>query len=88
MVVWRARIDLLLSLCLCIVEVWYMGGGTIKYPKHVFQQKENWAAMVRLDVCRAWQPFRWNEYRENEFLCLNNDQLYMCRKERLAGIGL
>ena len=87
MVVWRARVDLLLALVLAVIEVMYMGGGTIKYPKHVFQQKENWVAMIRVDSCSVWQSFRWNDYRENQYLCLDNDQLYVTRKERLTWIG-
>ena len=65
MLVLHARVDLVVAVGVAVVEVLLMGGGTVKYPKLVFQEKENWADKIGLNRWRVWHPFRWNEYRDN-----------------------
>lgn len=35
--VYRGRLDLLIGVLIALVEVWMMGGGSIKYPKSMYQ---------------------------------------------------
>ena len=37
MLVFKGRLDLLIGVLVGLVEVWMMGGGSIKYPKSMFQ---------------------------------------------------
>ncbi len=39
MVILRARVDICLGVVIGLIEVLFMRGGTVKYPKDVFQEK-------------------------------------------------
>ena len=39
MLVVRARVDILIAVVIAIVELLWMGGGTVKYPKQNFHEK-------------------------------------------------
>ena len=39
MIVFKARLDLFLAIVIAILEITLLGGGTVKYPKQVFQEK-------------------------------------------------
>lgn len=60
MLMLRGRVDLVVGVGMAVVEVGLMGGGTIKYPKQVFQEKEGWAGWLGVVRWRVWHPFRWN----------------------------
>ena len=60
MIVVRSRIDLLIGVMVAVVELVWMGGGTVKFPRLVFQEKEEWAAAIGANDWYLWQPFRWN----------------------------
>jgi hypothetical protein len=56
----KGRIDLFLGVLTAVLDVTLMRGGTIKYPKMVYQEKEDWTGAIRLNRLSIWQPFRWN----------------------------
>lgn len=54
MIVIKVRLDLLMSLVIGIIDIAFMEGGTIKYPKDVFQEKEDWASAIKLNRLPLW----------------------------------
>ena len=68
----RLRLDIIIAVVLAVIEVKCMHGGMVKYPKSVFEEKEGWAVWTKLASCRYWQPFHWNNYKENELMCLDS----------------
>jgi hypothetical protein len=62
MIVVTGRVDILLSFIVSVLDIALMEGGTIKFPKEVYQEKERLAERIRLDRIFLWQKFEWNEY--------------------------
>ena len=63
MFLYRARVDLMVGVLIAMVDVLMLRGGTIKYPKLVFQEKEDWADYLGVSRWVVWHPFVWNSYR-------------------------
>ncbi len=66
------RLDILIGIILAIVDIIFLEGGTIKFPKSVFQEKQEWAEFVRANKLPFWQDFVWNEYSANDRLCVDS----------------
>lgn len=43
MIFYKDRLDLFISIALALLDIAFFEGGTIKYPKEVFQEKQQWA---------------------------------------------
>lgn len=83
-VVLKDRVDVLIGLATALLDIAFLTGGTIKYPKEVYQEKERFAEWIRLDRCWLWEKFIWNEYSENEQMCVDSHQYYVSREDRYA----
>ena len=86
MIVAVERVDLLIGLGMALAEVAFMAGGTIKFPKEVFQEKEEWAEKIALTKSPLWQGFNWNEYKSSELLVADSYQYFVSRQERIMDI--
>jgi hypothetical protein len=87
MILMKDRLDLLIGFGAALVEVVFMEGGTVKYPKEVFQEKEEWADAIKLNKLPLWENFYWNEYKVNERLCVDSIQFFVTRRERMILIS-
>lgn len=54
MIAIKDRLDLLIAMVVALIDVAFMQGGTIKFPKDVFQEKEDWASKVKADRLPLW----------------------------------
>lgn len=53
-IVKKDRLDILIGVIIALVDITFMQGGTIKYPKDVFQEKEEWARAIKVDRLYLW----------------------------------
>ncbi len=79
MISYKSRVDLLIAAITAIIDIGCLQGGTIKYPKDVFQQKQEWAEKICVNNLSVWHNFVWNEYNVNEQLCMDSIQFYVTR---------
>jgi hypothetical protein len=54
MAVVKDRLDLLIAIAAALLDVAFLEGGTVKFPKDVFQEKEEWAGAVGLSRLPLW----------------------------------
>jgi hypothetical protein len=87
MIFLKDRLDLLIAIAIALLDMAFMEGGTVKYPKEVFQEKEDWAAKIKLNRSPLWESFKWNEFKPNERLCVDSIQYYIPRQDRLIMIS-
>jgi len=54
MVVVTNRVDIMVSFIVAMLDIALMEGGTIKFPKEVYQEKERVAEIIKLDRLFLW----------------------------------
>lgn len=54
MIILKDRVDLLIAIMLALLDIKFLQGGTIKYPKEVFQEKQDWAEAIRVNRSSLW----------------------------------